>query len=65
MNLNTILMCAQMTARQQIAALGYVDADVQALIDEVESLLAPDAVVEDAPAAEKTAPVAKKTTAKK
>lgn len=65
MNLNTILMCAQMTARQQIAALGYVDADVQALIDEVESLLVPDAVVEDAPVEEKPAPVAKKATAKK
>jgi hypothetical protein len=54
MNLDTVLMCAQMTARQQIAALGYVDADVQALIDEVESLLVPDAVVEEAPVAKKT-----------
>lgn len=54
MNLDTVLMCAQMTARQQLSALGYVDADVQALIDEVESLLVPDTVVEEAPVAKKT-----------
>lgn len=51
MNLDTILMCAQKVARQQVASLGCVDADVQALIDEVESLLAPaPVVVEEAPA---------------
>jgi hypothetical protein len=47
MNLETILACAQLAARHQ---LGAVDADVQALIDEVESLLAPEPVVDAAPA---------------
>jgi hypothetical protein len=55
MNLDTVLMCAQMTARQQIAALGCVGEDVQALIDELTT----------APVVEEAAPVAKKATAKK
>lgn len=46
MNLNTVLMCAQVTARQQLAGLGYVGDDVQALVAEVESLLAPAPVEE-------------------
>jgi hypothetical protein len=49
MNLETILMCAQTAARHQQTALGVVGADVQALIDEVESLLAPAPVVDEAP----------------
>ena len=55
MNNETILMCAQVTARQQLASLGVVADDVQALIDE----LTPAPVVEEAaPAAEEVAPVA-------
>jgi hypothetical protein len=50
MNLDTVLMCAQATARQQVAALGCVGADVQELLDE----LAPAPVVEEAPAAVET-----------
>jgi hypothetical protein len=50
MNLDTVLMCAQMTARQQIAALGCVGQDVQDLIDELTS--APAAEVEQVPEAE-------------
>jgi starch synthase len=58
MNLETVLACAQTTARQQLASLGCVDADVQTLIDEVASLLAPDSVVEEAaPVVEEAAPV--------
>jgi hypothetical protein len=45
MNLETVLMCAQATAAKQLAALGGVDPEVQALIDE---LTAP--VAEEAPA---------------
>ena len=48
MNLQTILTCAQSTARQQLAAFGCVNPDVEALISEVESLLAP-APVEEPP----------------
>jgi hypothetical protein len=58
MNLETILKCAEVTARQQLTALGHVSGDVQELIDEVASLLVPDEVVEEAPA-----PKAKKTKA--
>ena len=62
MNLETVLMCAQATAATQLAALGGVDPEVQALIDEltapaVEEAPAPKtrkprapAVVEEAPA---------------
>ena len=35
MNLDTVLMCAKMAATTQTASLGYVDPDVQALIDEL------------------------------
>jgi hypothetical protein len=35
MNLDTVLMCAQLVAAQQTAALGCVDPKVQALIDEL------------------------------
>lgn len=47
MNLEIVLMCAQTTARHQLAALGAVDSEVQALIDE---LTAPAPVAEEAPA---------------
>lgn len=56
MNLDTVLMCAKMTANNQRAGLGYVDPEVQALIDEVESLLVPDEVVEETPVVEEDAP---------
>ena len=46
MNLEVVLMCAKTTAAKQLAALGGVDPEVQALIDE---LTAP--AVEEAPAA--------------
>jgi hypothetical protein len=52
MNLQTVLMCAQATARQQMAAFNFVGDDVQALIAEVESLLAPDPGVEETPVVE-------------
>lgn len=56
MNLDTVLMCAQLTARQQLAALGNVSEEVQALIDE----LTPAPVVEEAaPVVEEAAPVSK------
>lgn len=49
MNLDTVRKCAEMAARQQAAALGSVDADIQALLNE----LAPAEVVqESAPVAE-------------
>jgi len=35
MNLDTVLMCAQMAAAKQMAGLGYVDPQIQALIDEL------------------------------
>jgi hypothetical protein len=55
MNTETVLMCAQITARQQLASLGFVGEDVQALIDE----LTPAPVVEEAaPVIEEAAPVA-------
>ena len=47
MNTETLLMCVQMTARQQLAALGCVSDEVQALLDE----LTPAPVAEE-PAAE-------------
>jgi hypothetical protein len=59
MNLDTVLMCAQLAARQQLSALGYVDPDTQDLIAEVQSLLAPDPVVET-PKAKTKAKVAAK-----
>jgi hypothetical protein len=46
MNLDIVLMCAHVTARQQLSAYNYVSEDVQALIAEIESLLAPAPVVE-------------------
>jgi hypothetical protein len=60
MNLETILMCAKMAATQQRAALSYVDDAIVELIAEVESLLVPVELVEEAPVAEK--PPAKTTT---
>ena len=55
MNLDTVLMCAQVTARQQLAVFGNVSEEVQALIDE----LTPAPVVEEAaPVVEEAAPVA-------
>ena len=51
MNLETIRLCAEMAARQQLAALGNVGDDVQELLDEVNSLLVPDEVIEEAPVA--------------
>jgi len=59
MNLLTILSCARMAAATQQSALGYVDSEVQLLIDEVTSLLAPDPVVEE------PAPVVEEARAKK
>lgn len=50
MNLETVLKCAKAAANMQLGALGHVQADIQSLIDEVESLLAPVEVVEEAPA---------------
>ena len=50
MNLETVAMCAQFTARQQLAALGCVSEDVQALIDE----LTPAPVVEEESVGEDT-----------
>ncbi len=35
MNLDTVLMCAKMAAAKQQAGLGYVDSEIQALIDEL------------------------------
>lgn len=35
MNLDTVLMCARMAADKQHAALGFVDPQIQALIDEL------------------------------
>ena len=55
MNLDTVFTCAQMAARQQIAALGYVSADIQALIDELTPAPVAEEVVEEA--VEEAAPV--------
>lgn len=46
MNLETVLMCAKMAAAKQQAGLGYVDPEVQALIDELTP--APAEAVEEA-----------------
>ncbi len=35
MNLDTVLMCAQMAAAQQLAGLGQVNPDILDLIDEL------------------------------
>lgn len=54
MNLDTVLMCAQATARHQLAALGCVGDDVQELLDELTP--APEVAAEEAaPAAEEPA----------
>ena len=68
MNLDTVLMCAQMAARQQLSGLGHVDVEIQALIDEltaapaVEPVAAviaePEVVVEVAQEAPAEAPAA-------
>lgn len=54
MNLDTVRMCAEVTARMQLTALGQVNEDVQALLDELNA-----PVVDEAPAP------AAKTSAKK
>ena len=46
-NLDTVLQCAKMAAAIQLNGLGHVDAEIQALIDE----LTPPAVVESEPVA--------------
>jgi hypothetical protein len=52
MNLDTVLMCAQMAAAKQLAGLGHVDPAIQDLIDEltipVEQVPLAAAVVEPA-----------------
>jgi hypothetical protein len=50
MNLDTVLICANTTARLQLASLGYVAEDVQALIDELSPT--PVAEVQQVAAAE-------------
>jgi hypothetical protein len=40
MKTETVRMCAEMTARQQLSALGHVGEDVQQLLDELAT--APD-----------------------
>lgn len=61
MNLEIVLMCAKMAAAKQQTGLGYVDPEIQALIDEltpapvevveeVEAVEAVEEVVEAAPA---------------
>lgn len=62
MNLETVLLCAQATARQQLTALGYVGDDVQELLDTVQQLLAPEELVEEV-AVEAPVAKAKKTKA--
>lgn len=59
MNLDTVLKCATAMAEKQMAGLGHVSADVQALIDEltpapvVESEVAVEAPQESAPKSKK------------
>jgi hypothetical protein len=73
MNLDTVLMCARTTANFQRSGLGYVDPEVQALIDELTPAPVVEPVVEEeAPAveevaeeaAEESAPVTKSKKAK-
>jgi hypothetical protein len=59
MNLETVLMCAHVAARQQMSGFGFVDAEVQALIDE----LTPAPVVEEVAEAEEAAPEAEEIVA--
>lgn len=54
MNLETVLMCAKMAAAKQQTGLGYVDPEIQALIDE----LTPAPVEEVAEAVEEPPEVA-------
>jgi hypothetical protein len=58
MNLDTVLMCARIAANSQRTGLGYVDADVQALLDELTPAPVVE-VVEEAPVVEEV--VAPKT----
>ena len=58
MNLDVVLMCARTTAAKQLSGLGYIDSEVQALIDE---LTAPPVVEE--PVVEEPAPKSKKSKA--
>jgi hypothetical protein len=56
MNLDTVLMCAQMAAAKQLAGLGYVDPAILDLIDEltipVEQVPVEQVQVEQVPLAE-------------
>lgn len=62
MNMDTVLKCAQMAARQQEAFLGAVDADIQALLAELTPVEEPpevaqaEAEAEAMEAAEEVAP---------
>lgn len=50
MNYALLLSCANTTAALQVSALGNVDPELAALIEELKALVAP--VVEEAPAEE-------------
>jgi len=64
MNLDTVLMCAQMAAAQQLAGLGQVNPAILDLIDDLTipmekvSVVIESAVVEEAPAAAEETPAA-------
>jgi hypothetical protein len=45
MNLDTVLKCANLAANKQLAFLGYVDADIQELLDELTAATAEPAEV--------------------
>ena len=52
MNLDTVLMCARAMASKQMSGLGYVENDVQAIIDELTPapVSEPEVVVEESTA---------------
>jgi hypothetical protein len=64
MNLDTVLMCAQMAAAQQLAGLGQVNPAILDLIDELTipveqvPVVIESAVVEESSAAAEEAPAA-------
>ena len=64
MNIDTVRMCAETTARQQLAALGCIGDDVQELLAELDA--AATSTVEEVadPAPDVMAKPAKKTAAK-
>ena len=57
MKTETVRLCAEMTARQQLSALGQVNDDVQQLLDELANTPDGDLVIKTTTRKAKAAPV--------